>query len=276
MTVISATGADIGVADPFDFPMAVDAPTRPRALSYVARWGRARRWLGDDVRRVLDIGCSFGYGSAAVAAGGFATRPARVVVGVERDRDHLAMAARRFPWVSILDADATALPIPDGCADAVLLLDVIEHIARPELVLDEAQRVLRPGGTVVVSVPHHSPLGWLDALNLYSSLRRRFPSLPPLEPATESDGGPHRHYTASELTELLAPRFTVDAVARTGLGLQELVALAAAVVRVGLRAPRLARLLGPLHLLVYIVDDLLPTGPLAYHLAVRARAPRAA
>ncbi|HWF25047.1 MAG TPA: class I SAM-dependent methyltransferase [Solirubrobacteraceae bacterium] len=273
MTVISASRDDLELVDPFEFAVAADAPTRPRALSYVGRWGRARRWLGDDVRRVLDVGCSFGYGSAAVVAGGPVDR---VVVGVERDRDHLAMAARHFPWISILDADATALPIPDSCADAVLLLDVIEHIARPELVLDEVQRVLRPGGTVVVSIPHHSPLRWLDALNLYSSLRRRYPSLPPLEPATESDGGPHRHYTAGELTELLAPRFTVDAVARTGLGLQELVALLAAVIRVGLRAPRLARLLEPLHLFVYVVDDLLPTGPLAYHLAVRARAPRAA
>jgi len=41
---------------------------------------------------------------------------------------------------------------------------------------------------------------------------------------------------------------------------------------VGLRAPRAARLLMPVHFFAYLLDDLLPTGPLAYHLAVRARA----
>ena len=58
------------------------APTRPRILSYVGRWGRARRWLPEDALRVLDIGCSFAYGSAAIQAGG---PEGRVVVGVERD-----------------------------------------------------------------------------------------------------------------------------------------------------------------------------------------------
>ena len=43
-------------------------------------------------------------------------------------------------------------------------------------------------------------------------------------------------------------------------------------IRVGLRAPRAADALLGLHLLGYILDDLLPTGPLAYHVAVRARA----
>ena len=263
-TSLSVDGA-VALADPFVQP-AEPAPTRPRALSYLGRWGRARRWIGPGALRVLDVGCSFGYGSAAVAAGD----PGRVVVGVERDPGHLALAARHFPWITVLDADATALPFPSACADAVLLLDVLEHIARPERVLAEARRVLRPGGTIVVSVPHHGPLRWLDALNGYSALRRRFPSLPALEPPTESDGGPHQHYTTAELTELLSPWFTVDASARTGLGLQELVAALAAVIRVGLRAPRLARALEPVHLLVYCLDDLLPTGPLAYHLAVRA------
>ena len=61
-------------------------------------------------------------------------------------------------------------------------------------------------------------------------------------------------------------------MARTGLGLQELATLGIIALRVGLRAPRAARVLMPLHFLAYLVDDLLPTGPLAYHLAVRARA----
>jgi SAM-dependent methyltransferase len=256
------------VLDPFSLAPTAPPTRRPRLLSHIGRWGRARRWLPADALHVLDVGCSFGYGSAAIAAAG---PPGRIVVGVERDSDHLARAARDFPWVRILDADATDLPLPDGCADAVILLDVIEHIAEPERVLSEARRVLGPRGTIIVTVPHAGLLGGLDALNLYAALRHRRPSLPPLEAATESDGGPHRHYQLSELRAALAPWFVVDRTSRTGLGLQELVTIAMIAARVGLRAHWLARALMPVHFIVSAVDYALPAGPLAYNLAVRAR-----
>ena len=165
--------------------------------------------------RVLDVGCAFGYGSAAVAVRGPA---GRVVIGLERDPEHLELGHSRFPWLRIIDADATALPVADGCADAVMLLDVIEHIAEREQVLSEAHRVLRPGGVLVLSVPHAGPLRWLDALNLYQAARRKRPSLPPLEAATESDGGPHEHFTAAELKSLLAPGSPSIASRGPGLG----------------------------------------------------------
>jgi SAM-dependent methyltransferase len=254
--------------DPFALPPAAPPSRRPRLLSHVGRWGRARRWLASDALRVLDVGCSYGYGSAAIAAAG---PRGRIVVGVERDPDHLARAARDFPWIRILDADATALPLPDGCADAVILLDVLEHISDPELVLAEARRVLGARGAITVTVPHAGLLGGLDALNRYAALRRRWPSLPALEAATESDGGPHRHYRLAELEAELAPWFVIERVSRTGLGLQELVTIAMIAARVGLRADWLARALMPVHFIVSAVDYALPVGPLAYNLAVRAR-----
>ena len=266
MTVLdhTSTAAD----DPFAHPPDAPVPTRRRLLSYVGRWGRARRWLPDDALRILDVGCSFAYGSAAIQTHGPA---GRVVVGVERDPEHLARARASFPWIRVITGDATRLPVPDAVADAVTMLDVVEHVDRPELAIAEAGRVLRPGGTLVVSVPHRGLLHRLDALNVYEALRRRRPRWPALEPATESGGHEHRHFTVAELEQLLAPGFSVDRVARTGLGLQELVHLLLLLLRVPLRAERITKVLTPVHLVVYLLDDLVPLGPLGYHLTIRAR-----
>jgi SAM-dependent methyltransferase len=270
MTVIERAAAEAAApVDPFALPPGAPTPRRPRVLSYVGRWGRARRWLPGGALRVLDIGCSFGYGSAAIQAGG---PRGRVVVGIERDPDHLRGAQERFPWITVLEGDANELPVADSVADAVTMLDIVEHIDRPEAAIAEARRVVRDAGVLVVSVPHRGLLHRLDALNVYEALRRRRPHWPPLEAATESGGHEHRHFRVSELEALLRPQFEVDRVARTGLGLQELFHLGLLVMRVPLRAERVARALLPLHLVIYLLDDLLPLGRFGYHLTVRARA----
>jgi SAM-dependent methyltransferase len=270
MSILDREPAGAGSpTDPFTIRPPVPAPTRPRILSHVGRWGRARRWLPGDALRVLDVGCSFAYGSAAIQAGG---PDGRVVVGVERDPEHLAGARERFPWITVLEGDATALPVPEAVADAVTMLDIVEHVDRPEAAIAEARRVIRPGGVLVVSVPHRGLLHRLDALNVYASLRKRRPRWPPLEAATESGGHEHRHFTVQELAELLRPHFVVERVVRTGLGLQELVHLGLLLLRVPLKAERVTRALLPVHLVVYLLDDLLPLDRFGYHLTVRARA----
>jgi SAM-dependent methyltransferase len=266
---VAAPPAREAIADPFEIPVGIPMPGRPRLSSHAGRTGRARRWLPPDALRVLDVGCSSGYGAAGVAVAG---PPGRVVVGVERDRAELAEGRRRLPWLTLLEGDAEALPIPDRCADAVLLLDVLEHLADPAAAIAEAHRVLRPGGVLVASTPHRGALRRLDALNTYTALRRRRPSWPPLEDATQSGSGEHRHFSPAELDELLRPRFSVGRLTRTGTGLPELIQIVRLVIRATRRAPRTCAFLAWLYLFAYLLDDVLPLGPLGYHLTVRARA----
>lgn len=67
------------------------------------------------------------------------------------------------PGISVdLVGDARHLPVVDGSVDVVLCTQVIEHIPEPVPVLNEILRVLRPGGTLILSVPaiypqHGSP-----------------------------------------------------------------------------------------------------------------------
>ncbi len=58
------------------------------------------------------------------------------------------------------DALASAMAIPFAAAsfDTVLATEVLEHVATPTQMIAEISRVLRPGGTLILSVPFHEPL----------------------------------------------------------------------------------------------------------------------
>ena len=103
---------------------------------------------------VLDLGC--GNGAHALVA----ARCVRRVVGVDYDRVALGVAAdssrRAFRGnLRLFAADLTGrLPFRDSSFDAVLFLDVIEHLEPRRRVLGEIARVLRPDGRLLVSAPN--------------------------------------------------------------------------------------------------------------------------
>lgn len=103
---------------------------------------------------VLDVGCANGVHTLAAA------RRARRVIGLDADLGQLAIAlaaARRgaVDNVRLVAWDVTrAFPFPSGTFDAVLFLDVIEHLEPRVAVLREIRRVLRPDGRLLLSAPH--------------------------------------------------------------------------------------------------------------------------
>ncbi|NEI68816.1 methyltransferase domain-containing protein [Rhizobium lusitanum] len=62
----------------------------------------------------------------------------------------------------IVAFDGTTIPFPDACFDTLLCTEVLEHAVDPVTLIAEMHRVLRPGGTLLVTVPfaarvHHAP-----------------------------------------------------------------------------------------------------------------------
>jgi SAM-dependent methyltransferase len=53
---------------------------------------------------------------------------------------------------------ALRLPVADNSFDTVLATEVMEHVPEPAYMLSEIFRILRPGGTLILSVPFHEPL----------------------------------------------------------------------------------------------------------------------
>ena len=61
------------------------------------------------------------------------------------------------PWGRCANGDATKLPFPDNTFDRIIAAEVLEHIPADEAAMAELARVLRPGGTIAVTVPAWLP-----------------------------------------------------------------------------------------------------------------------
>ncbi len=99
---------------------------------------------------VLDIACGEGYGSTALLGAG-----AKSLVGVDISAEAVAHA-RQVYGIDARTGNAEAIPLADGSVDYVVSFETIEHVPHPEAFLKECVRVLRPGGTLVISTPNLS------------------------------------------------------------------------------------------------------------------------
>jgi SAM-dependent methyltransferase len=212
---------------------------------------------------VLDLGCAFGFTARLLKRRGYDA------TGVDGSTAYIERAQRADPLGKYLVADATRVPLPDRSFDGVLFLDVLEHLPDPQGAINEVARLLRPGGTLALSVPYCGPLARLDSLNLYARFVKRtgHGRFPPEIMATAR----HRHFSLDDVRALLGHDFSIRGAHRTGLGIAELVHLPILVA---------FRWIAPLewvyqrvafvYYTAYLAEDMLPLGPLGYHLMVVA------
>jgi 2-polyprenyl-3-methyl-5-hydroxy-6-metoxy-1,4-benzoquinol methylase len=101
-------------------------------------------------RSLLEIGCELGVGAYYLA------EKARFVLGIDNSRDWLKRAVELFRRDNLHFAamDCAHLGLADDSFDTVCLLEVIEHVINPSVVLDEAKRTLARGGTFLLSTPN--------------------------------------------------------------------------------------------------------------------------
>ena len=100
---------------------------------------------------VLDLGCGNGALTAALHRDGFA------MTGLDSYESGIEIAARSFPDIAFEHAEMAAL-LPGHLQesfDAVIAVEVIEHLLLPRLLFERAREALRPGGTLIVTTPYH-------------------------------------------------------------------------------------------------------------------------
>jgi SAM-dependent methyltransferase len=120
----------------------IDLASRDFALTALDRLTR-------DDAVVLEVGCASGYLLRLIRN----KLPRALVIGSDYVLGPLKEVATSLPAVPIIQFDLTRCPLPSETVDAVIMLNVLEHIGDDLEALRQARRILRPDGLLILEVP---------------------------------------------------------------------------------------------------------------------------
>lgn len=154
------SAADIAVENPDEAFLRVfdlrEIDSRPASF-WTRLWhGRADRVLDTVARfvppggRIADVGCASGATTILLAERGFS------VIGVDLRPSFLRYASKKEDRSSVawLVANALELPFEPNALDALILGEILEHVAEPHHLVSRALSFVRPGGVLVCTTPN--------------------------------------------------------------------------------------------------------------------------
>lgn len=132
--------------------------TQKSDISSIGRVRVCLRLLKDEKLKgkvFVDVGSSFGWLEKKVSKEG-----AKEIIGIEPNKKALEFAKETVQGVTFLHGSALKLPVKSLSADVVSLFDVIEHTPKGSetKVLTEISRVLKKGGTLLLTTPNSHPI----------------------------------------------------------------------------------------------------------------------
>ena len=127
-------------------------------------------WQG---KQVLDLGCAGGFMAEALAKRGATVTGIDPAAGaIAAARHHAEMGALRIAYDV---GTGEALPYADAGFDAVVCVDVLEHVADLNQVLAQVMRVLRPGGLFLFDTINRNLIARLATITIAEDLLRLLP-----------------------------------------------------------------------------------------------------
>lgn len=98
---------------------------------------------------ILEVGCSSGFMLKRIAQ----TFPDATIIGADVVVNSLKKLAETLPNIPLIRFDMMQCPLPDNSVDGVVMLNVLEHIENDASAVQQAYRILKPGGVLVIEVP---------------------------------------------------------------------------------------------------------------------------
>jgi 2-polyprenyl-6-hydroxyphenyl methylase/3-demethylubiquinone-9 3-methyltransferase len=127
-------------------------------------------WCG---KRVLDLGCAGGFMAEALAERG------ALVTGIDPAEEAIAAARAHAEQtghgIAYDIGTGEALPYSEAAFDAVVCVDVLEHVRDLSQVIREVARVLTPGGVFLFDTINRNPLARLATITMAEDILRLLP-----------------------------------------------------------------------------------------------------
>lgn len=164
-------------------------------------------WIPKKSNTLLDGGCAWGYGTR------FFEKKSNTTYGIDPNEDFIAIAKKRYPYIDFLKSGLQNTPFESNFFDVIILNDVLEHVKDELQSLNEVFRILKPGGTLITTMPHKGLFSFMDPDNYVFFLRENLPWFYRLlyrikkgkypqqvKPGYENK---HRHYSIRDLVSAL-------------------------------------------------------------------------
>jgi SAM-dependent methyltransferase len=139
-----------------------EAPADPRWRTSVIPW--------DGTQIVADVGCGNGFDLRQIVPQGRCRHAIGIDLsaGMLRSLDDLRQSGR----LSLVQADAQRLPLPDGSVDVALAMHMLYHVPDVQAAIRELRRITKPGGTVLASTNSSAHLAEITDLMLAAISRQ--------------------------------------------------------------------------------------------------------
>jgi SAM-dependent methyltransferase len=174
----------------YDWTRAADHLIGPESFFHRARCRevlRSLRSISPPPVACLDVGCGTAMITRHLPAG---------TIGLDLNPRNLEKAQEYAPQARFINCDVEGhVPLADASFDLAVCTEMLEHLIRPERAVAEIQRLLKPGGVLIGSVPGRSPI-W--RLRWLSNSKDSFAEEPY-----------HKHYRRDEVVALLSEHLRV-------------------------------------------------------------------
>ncbi len=117
------------------------------------KWPKLKKFIPLEKNVViLDFGC----GNGAILKEMSVLNPDARYIGVDVSETGLSQARKNFPNVAFYKiSDGGKIPLENESADFIFSSEVLEHVYDTENAISELQRILKPGGKILLTVPYH-------------------------------------------------------------------------------------------------------------------------
>lgn len=166
----------------------------------------AFNWIPEESNVLLDGGCAYGYGTR------FFKEKCKDIYGIDPNEEFISIAKKRYPGINFFKGGLENTPFEPNFFDVIIIADVLEHVKDQLQSLNEIFRILKPNGTLILTIPHKGLFSFMDPDNYIFYLRKYLPRFykfiyrswkgkdPQIRPGYEDK---HYHYSTKDVINML-------------------------------------------------------------------------